>query len=186
MEYKKEEIRWQISVPIFKNTVILKQLSLAIGIPFGLLFIVIGIISGFSIYTLYAFALITGVLILTWLLLIVLWGGKYKAEFILDHKGALCRTQTKQAKKNWITNSLTIVIGFLTGKAAVSGAGLLSQSHQASFLKWSRVRKVRYKPKSNTILLWGPLTEHIGIFCTRENYSQVEKAIMDFTKHLNN
>ena len=31
---------WSISVPIFRNLVILKQLGLAIGIPFGLLAII--------------------------------------------------------------------------------------------------------------------------------------------------
>lgn len=47
-----EEVSWQISVPIFRNTVILKQLGLAIGIPFGVVALVIGLTSGKSIYTL--------------------------------------------------------------------------------------------------------------------------------------
>ncbi len=61
-------VRWEISVPIFKNTVILKQLGLAVGIPFGLVALVIVLVSGISRDTLYALGLMAALLILTWLL----------------------------------------------------------------------------------------------------------------------
>lgn len=184
MQDKEGEIRWQISIPIFKNTIILKQLGFAKGIPFGLVAVFIGLASGCSIYTLYALGLITGLLILTWLLLTVVWGGMYKVEFALDHKGVFCRTQAKQVKKNRIINTLTVVVGLLSSKPATTGAGLLAQSRQEVFLKWNRVTKVKYKPKSHTILLWGGWTEQIGIFCTAENYCKVRDEIMLFTTHL--
>lgn len=184
MRDKKEEIRWQISVPIFKNTIILKQLGFAIGIPFGLVALIIGFTSGRSIYTLYALGLIAALLILTWLLLMVLYRGRYKTEFMLDDNGVSCRTQAKQAKKTRIINALAVVLGLLSGKPAVAGAGMLAQSRQEVFLKWNRVTKVRYKPKSYTILLRGGWTEQIALFCTAENYSQVEHEIMLFTMHL--
>ena len=53
-----EKLQWQISVPIFRNTVILKQLGLAIGIPFGLVVIVVALASGKSVYAIYGLALI--------------------------------------------------------------------------------------------------------------------------------
>ena len=62
-----EKIQWQISVPIFRNTVILKQLGLTIGIPFGLVALVIGLSSGKSVYTLYGLGLIAALLFFTWL-----------------------------------------------------------------------------------------------------------------------
>ena len=93
------KLRWEISVPIFKNTVILKQLGLAVGIPFGLVALVIGLSLGKGTDTLYAFGLIAAVLILAWLLIMAAYRGKYEAEFVLDNRGALCRTQAKQAKR---------------------------------------------------------------------------------------
>ncbi len=57
-----EKIQWQISVPIFRNTVILKQLWIAIGIPFGLVALVIGLASGKSVYALYGLGLIAALL----------------------------------------------------------------------------------------------------------------------------
>lgn len=32
-----DELTWELRVPIFKNSLILKQMGLAIGIPFGAL-----------------------------------------------------------------------------------------------------------------------------------------------------
>lgn len=118
-------IRWQISMPIFKNPVILRQLAVALGIPIGLVALIIGLSSGKGTDTLYALGLIVVVLVLAWLFIMAAYQGKYEAEFILDNKGALFRTQAKQAKKNRVINTLTVVLGLFTGRSAVAGAGLL-------------------------------------------------------------
>lgn len=176
MSDMQETVRWEISVPIFKNTV-LKQLGLAIGIPFGLVALVIVLVSGRSQDALYALGLVTGLLFLTWLLIMVAYRGKYEAEFVLNGKGILCRTQAKQAKKNWVVNTLTMILGLLSGKPAASGAGMLAQSRQKVFLRWNRITKVKYKPKSHTILLRGGWTENIALFCSEENYEQVKAFV---------
>jgi len=178
------KIEWRISVSIFKNTVILKQLGLAIGIPFGLITLVI-VLSGRSRDALYALGLVAALLILTWLFIMTVYRGKYEAEFVLDQKGALCRTQASQARKNRIVNALTVVLGLLSGKPAAAGAGILAQSRQDVFIRWNGVTKIRCKPKSCTILLRGSWTEQIALFCTRENYYAVEQFIAIKTKHLN-
>lgn len=179
-----ENMQWQISIPIFKNTVILKQLGIAIGIPFGLVALVIGFASGKSVYVLYGLGLIGALLFFTWLFIMAVYRGKYEAEFVLDDKGALCRTQAKQANKNRIVNALTLVLGLLSGKPAAAGAGMLAQSRQEVFLKWNRVTKVKYKPKSHTILIRGGWTEQIALFCAAENYLQIEREVMLRTAHL--
>ncbi len=179
-----EKIQWQISVPIFRNSLILKQLGLAIGIPFALVALIIGFVSGKSVYTLYGLGLIAALLFLAWLLTMAIYRGKYEAEFVLDDKGVLCRTQAKQAKKNRIVNSLTVMMGLLYGNPTAAGAGLLAQSRQEVFLKWRRVSKVKYRPNSLTILLWGGWAEQIALFCTQENYSRTEHEIILRTSHL--
>jgi len=172
-----ESARWEISVPIFKNTVILKQLGLAVGIPFGLVALVIVIVSGISRDTLYALGLIAALLILTWLFITAAYRGKYEAEFVLDGKGVLCRTQAKQARKNRIINTLALIFGLLSGRPAAAGAGVLAQSRQQVFLRWNRITKVKYKSQSYTILISGGWTEQIALFCTDENYEQVEAFV---------
>jgi len=181
MRDMQEAIRWEISVPIFKNTVILKQLGLALGIPFGLVALVIVLISGRSRDTLYALGFIAALLILTWVLIMVAYRGKYETEFVLDQKGVLCRTQARQAKKNRVINTLAVIFGLLSGRAAIAGAGMLAQSRQEVFLRWNRVTRVKYKPQSCTILLCGGWTEQIALFCTPENYAWVEDFVRQKT-----
>lgn len=178
MDKMSGKIQWNISVPVFKNAVILKQLGIAVGIPFCLVILMISLMSGKSIYTLYGLGLMGTLLLLTWLFIMAVYGGRYEVEYILDDQGVLCRTQARQAKKNRIINFLTVLLGFLSGKPAVSGAGLLAQSRQEVFLKWNRVKKITYKPGSHIILLRGGWTENIALFCTKENYSVVKQFVM--------
>lgn len=172
-----EAVRWEISIPIFKNTVILKQLGLAIGIPFGLVALAIVLVSGRHRDTVYVLELVAALLILTWLFIMTVYRGEYEAEFVLDGKGVLCRTQARQAKKNRTVNALTVIMGLFSGKSAVAGAGILVQSRQEVFLRWDRVTKVKYNPKSRTILLWGGRTENIALFCADENYEVIEAFV---------
>ena len=176
-----EAVHWEISVSIYKNTVILKQLGLAIGIPFGLVALIIAISSKGSRDTLYALGLIAALLILSWLLIMVVYRGKYEVEFVLDNNGALCRTKARQAKRNRVINSLTVILGLLTSKPTVAGAGLLAQSRQEVFIRWSNVTKVKYKPQRQTVLIHSGWTEHIALFCTQDNYVLVERLIRQIT-----
>ncbi|MEA5059567.1 hypothetical protein SDC9_191194 [bioreactor metagenome] len=175
---KQSVLHWKISVPIFKNSVILGQLAIAIGVPFGIVGLFIGIVSNGSVYTLYAFALILALFLLTWLFIMALYGGRYMAEFILDDKGVCCKTQEKQAKTNRLLNSITVVLGVLSGKPAVAGAGMLAQARQETRLPWSRIRKASFRPASHTILLQGGCTEKIAVFCTKKNYDQVAGFVL--------
>ncbi len=184
MSDMQEAIRWEISVAIFKNALIVKQLGLSIGIPFGLIALAIGLTSGKSIYTLYALGFIAALLLLTWLFILAAYRGKYDAAFVLDQKGVGCRTRAGQAKRNRIINALTIALGLLSGKPSTAGAGALAQARQDVFLGWNRVTKVRYRPKSRAILLRGGWTEQLALFCTEDNYARVEREVMLHTKHL--
>ncbi len=179
-----EKIEWSIDVPIFKNSLILKQLGLAIGVPFGLLLVFFFIISKPEdrIYTFYAFGLILLLFFLTYLFIMFLYKGKYSVSFCLDGEGIQSFTQTAMAKKNKIVNGLTLGLGLLAGKPSVAGAGMLANSKQSLGLKWINVQKVQYIPRQNTILVRGSLMENIGIFCTPDNYPMVQEFIKDKLK----
>lgn len=173
-----QEIRWEIGVPIFRTSVIVKQLGLAIGIPFGLVTLYLVIMSGRSRETLYALGSIGALFLLTWLLIMAVHRGRYEAEFVLDQKGAVCRTQARQAKKNRIINALAVLLGLLSGKPAAAGAGLLAQSRQEVFLPWSRITEVKCKPRKLVVLLRCGWTERLVLFCTQDNYEQVKNFVL--------
>lgn len=171
------KIEWSISVPIFKKSIILKQLGVAIGIPFGLLIIVLLFATKASLYTFYALGLLAVLFLFTYLLIRILWGGMYDVAFVIDSKGIRCYTQRGQARKNRILNGVTVILGLLSGKPAVAGAGFLAQSGQNVLVKWNNIRKVRCDPKGLVITIKGGFAEQIAIFCTTENYIEVETLL---------
>ena len=174
----KQEISWNISVPIFRNSIILKQIAIAIGIPFGAVGLIIAITSGASRDTFYAIGLIAALMLFTWIFIMAVYRGRYEAEFVLDEKGVTCRTQEKQRKKNRIINTLTVILGFISGKPAVSGAGMLAQSGQKVFIRWKDVRKLKTDSKGKSIYIKGNFMEQIAVFCTDSNYKEAVEFAM--------
>lgn len=174
-----KNLEWSINVPIFKHSVILNQLGIAIGIPFGLLLIFLLIISKpeYRIYTIYAFGTILLLFFLTFLFIMIVYKGQYSVSFTLDDVGIQTFTQSDTEKKNRIVNGLAISLGLLSGKPTISGAGLLANSKQSVSIKWKNIKQVRYKSKQKTIILRSSPMENIAVFCTDENYSIVEAYI---------
>ena len=170
MIYKdSDKISWTIRVPILRNRVILKQLGFAIGIPFGLLIIFLLIIKAF-----YGVGLIAILFLLTFLFIIIVWGGKYDVGFEIDNSGIRSFTLENQAKRNKILNALTVVAGLISGKPVVAGAGLLAQSQQDVLIKWKRIKRVKYMPLRQVIMINAGFAENIALFCKNDNYDEVE------------
>lgn len=168
---------WSRQVPIFCNSTILGQLAVALGIPFGLLCAMLLVLGRGSIYTWYALGLVAALFLVTSLFIMLVYGGKYHVEYVLDSKGILSRTQPRQARKNRIVNSLTVGLGVLSGKPGAAGAGMLAASRQSVSLSWRRIRKVKYKPRGKVIIVRGGPMERIALFCGPDNYHEVERLL---------
>src|SRR5665647_442569 len=166
------QLEWTISVPILRNSIILKQLGIAIGIPFGILLLFL-----LSVQAFYGVGLIAILFLLTYLFIRIVWGGNYEVGFELDKTGIRNYTMKKQARKNRIINTLAVVLGLFSGKPAVAGAGILAQSRQEVSMKWKNIKKVKYLPQKQAVLLKGGFTENIAVFCTQMNYAEVEAFI---------
>jgi len=167
-----DRMEWTISVPILRNAIILKQLGIAIGIPFGILLIFL-----VSVEAYYGVGLIAVLFLLTYLLSKIVWGGNYEVGFELDKTGIRSYTMKSQAGRNRIINTLAVVLGLFSGKPAVAGAGILAQSRQEVTMKWNNIRKVKYLPQKQAVLLRGGFLENIAVFCTPANYPEVETFI---------
>ncbi len=176
------KMEWSVKVPIFKNVIILRQLGVAIGIPFGILILVIIAITKEIRDTLYALGLILALFILTFLFIQIVYRGNYELSYLINADGIYSYTQGKQNKKNNIINLLTVIMGFLSRQPTVAGAGVLAGSRQKVMIRWKNIKKVKYDPKSHTILVFAGLGETIGVFCTKENYRAVENLIKNQSK----
>ena len=175
-----DRLQWETSVPIFRNTIILKQMAIAIGIPFGL---VIGILliasrgEGAREYSFYGLALIAAAFGLAYLVIMIAYGGKYQVGFVLDRAGVQCYTCEKQARRNRVINGLTVMLGILTHRPAAAGAGILAASRQSTSLKWRDMRETKFYPRQFTVILHGGFAQQIAVFCTPDNYGVVEAFI---------
>ncbi|MDN5323692.1 MAG: hypothetical protein PWQ67_2146 [Clostridia bacterium] len=181
-----KKIQLEIYVPLFKNPFILKGLAIAIGIPFGTLITVIIILTKGDIMgtdAKYALFLIGVLFVLTYITVMVVYGGKYAPGFIIDENGITNYTQESQTKKNKIINTILIIFGLYGGNLTAAGTGLIAQSRQVRRISWKAIRKVKYYPKQHTIIIRGALTEKIAIFCSKENYAQVEAVIKEKVQH---
>ncbi len=175
-------VQWQNAVPIFRNTVILQQLGLAIGLPFGLLTVVLLLTGRGQQDTWYALGLIALLLVGTVLMILLLYHGRYEVQFTLDQKGALECSAPRWAKRSRAVNTATVVLGALSGKPAVMGAGVLAQQGQQVFLQWSHIETVTLHPKSNTILLRSGWMQPLALFCTAANYPAVQQFVKSHVK----
>jgi hypothetical protein len=174
-------LQWATSVPIFRHPVIVRQLCLAIGLPFGILVGVLCLVADDLQSLTYPLVLIGSLFFLTWLFIMVVWRGRYEVECILNGSGVRCRTQKSQARTNRIINGLTVFLGLLSGKPTVAGAGMLAQSRQDQTIRWKNIRKVRRYPKIHTILVHGGFAEHLALFCTPDNYQDVDDVVREQT-----
>jgi len=172
-------MEWNISVPIFTTPVIVKQMAVAIGIPFGIVILFLLVMSDDEdrIYALYGVGLILMLLFLTFVLILLIYGGRYTAQFIVSGKGIGCYTYGRQRKINRFLNGLTVFLGLIGKNPTAAGAGMLAQSRQSIFLPWKEVKKVKYRKKQKTIILCGGFGRNIAVFCTTENYEAVEEAV---------
>lgn len=176
------KLHWQISVPIFKNRVILKSIGLAVGIPFAIVIGVILLSAGADAG--YALLLIGLLFILTFLLLMILYGGRYAPGFIIDDTGITNYTQSKYARRSDKVNKIAVLLGALSANPTVAGAGLIAQSKQTVRIRWKNIKKAKYDPKRYTIMISGGFTEKMAVFCTQENYEQVLVIIKEKTSHI--
>lgn len=167
-----DELNWSIRIPLLKNRVIRNQLSLAIGIPFGILCIVLLAVEAYS-----GLAMVGGALVLGFLLVFLIFRGTYDVEFALDDKGITCETQSKQKKRVRRMAAATAVMGMLAGNPTTVATGMMAEARTKEKLLWKRIRKVKYLDRQSTILLRAGFGESIAVFCTEENYKQVAAVI---------
>lgn len=70
-------LEWKNRVSIFRNSLILKQLGIAIGIPFGILIIILFVLRGDLRYKIYGIGLIAALFVCTWLFVIIVYRRPY-------------------------------------------------------------------------------------------------------------
>jgi hypothetical protein len=177
-------IQWEIRVPIFRNRFILQGLTMSLALPLGILIALL-------IFTYGedkrpndlndALALIAMFFVLTALLVLALYGGRYAPGFLVDGDGVFNYTRAKHPRKSKLLNTLLILLGLFRGNLSAADTGLIAQSRLVMNIPWKHVTRVRYYPKHQTILVQGAFSEKMALFCTKANYTQVERMVREYS-----
>nr|WP_321496595.1 hypothetical protein [uncultured Methanolobus sp.] len=190
-----KDIEWDIDVSILTNKFILNELLKALGIAALITAAIVGLITLPSVLSgdyhssssnardaKYALILIGALFFFTALFIFAYYGNKYMLTYNLDSKGVQTITRENQKAKNSKINFLLIFAGLLTGNPTAAGTGLLAASHQNQDIKWKKVKKATFYPKSKTIALKAGFGEKSIVFCTPQNYDSVEQYIKNMCK----
>ncbi len=187
VNHTEDIISWDIDVSLLTNKHIAKQIvlvfSLAILFTITIIFL-IELFSGsitpdFLIALAKIFLLLTAIItVLTILGVFLAMGNRYSYTFTLDpQKGISERPQTRQRSKNFIINSLLVLLGLLAKNPTAAGTGILSQSRQEQFVNWKSINAIKTDPRNRAITLKRNRRTLMVVFCHPDNYETVAGLI---------
>ena len=170
-----KKIVWEKQIPLFSNTVVVKQLAMVIIIPafFIMIFLVFldpdMIVEAFMVFVL-LLAIFTVLSVIAMGMIHAATRGGLSATFSLDDKGMYYDA----GKNSRALNRLTLLGGLVAGYPALLGGSMINISRESESMAWSDVGKITAYDSQKTIVAYRKsLISPIGLFCTGENYEEV-------------
>lgn len=149
-----KDVNYTLRISPFKQKIILRQMALAIGLPFGSLIILMILLRAW-----YGLALVTVLLILSSIFVTLVYG-RYGMHYSINKDGITAEPDLKQAKTNRTLNALTLFAGIYAKSPTVAGAGVLANANQHQMFEWSSIKMIIQKRdhfeiihKNNSILI---------------------------------
>ncbi|AFA50016.1 zinc ribbon domain-containing protein [Acetobacterium woodii] len=179
--------QWMYEYSFWKNPAVLittyKVLLIAGSFPAGLMF-VLTLEAGIG-PALKAFFTVIGItcgilMVLAtfgYLLLGLLYGGKYYVLFKMDERGIHHIQLAKQFKKAQAMGFLTALIGLSGGNISAAGAGLMGATKQSLYTSFKKVKSVKINSKRHTIYLNESLTRN-QIYADKEDFQFIKDYIL--------
>ena len=168
------ELTWVARLPLARDPVFIRQMSLVFVVPLVVLGLLMAIISWpldmQSVGMVLKVVLVTGGVMLV-LYAIVIFGvlrGCQEIRYTLDEKGV--HEETAGPLKYMNIVKLLLV---LSGKPTFAGIGLMAQGPKSERTTWKRVQEVVPDPQAKTITLRKGRADLTVIHCTEGNYEQV-------------
>ena len=186
--------RWTYEKSLFKDPSIFLLICKVLFIPFLIIFIFVNLVSigsgdffpdGFlnnlKIFGI-VFLVLAALTVVSFLIYAGIMGGKYIVDFEMDEKGINHIQTPSQAKKAVKLGKVTSLAGSYAGRPAFTGAGIGAQRTEM-YSDFSKVRKVKFYPKRNTIKVNG-LLNHNQVYTSPEDFSFVSDYIISHCTNL--
>lgn len=181
MSKQQPEFSWEIDFPLITNSLVLSAWFKAMGAAYLVIMIILGtILLGTgevadlpALAGIFALVMI-GVAFAGLLIMLVVFGNRFKARFTLTDKGIRYEGIDTRARA---LARITVVTGAIGGSPRTAGAGLLAVSNERVDLAWSGAFEARYHPKQRTIAIRNQWRDLLHLYCTEENYEQVKQRV---------
>lgn len=183
----KSDIVWETDLRLFSREMLLSWTKVMI-ITLGVMALILGMAmvpsegwkAILNILPMLA-TLVAGLWALGLLVMALVFRGRYRVRYTVSDQGIRLETLSTVAKK---ANRLAIVLGALSGKPGLAGAGLISTTQETQEVKWKGRFHMAQSPSRQTIALKGPWRNLMLVQCTAENYAQVAARITaELDKH---
>jgi hypothetical protein len=122
-------------------------------------------------------AVLAGIGLAILLVMLVLFGNRFQARFVLDRDGVVWESRSKMGA--WGSRA-AVVTGAMAGKPGLAGAGLLAQARSSISLCWPEVKRVRLHPRLCVISLMNRWRVVLRLYCTPLNYEEVRNAVLTY------
>lgn len=158
--------RWVYEFNMFKSMALLGTILKIFGILCGVLWLVMGISSGFDEFgslTLTMLAILGGICVLaviSYLIVAAMNGGKYCVLFEMDNAGLKHIQLPRQFKKAQVAGWIAMLAGVLSGNPVTTGAGILAAARNSLYSDFSRVRNIKPDPAHNIIKVNAPTSKN--------------------------
>lgn len=192
--YPDGKYHWAYEFHLLKNPTVLgdvyKVLGMAVIITAILIFLIGAFADGLDWESLIFFFKLVGIMagifavlgILGYLLYAALNGWKYVINFTMDENGVEYKVSNKAAKKAKTIGGITALLGLLSGRPGVIGAGLLSASHTSLSSDFDTVKQVVGKRRWNLIKV-NEKFEKNRVYAKDEDYDFVYDFICSHCKN---
>lgn len=174
-------LTWEVKFPLLTNPHIVKAWVKFIGVAYlfcmlilGPVFIATGEMESLATLGLIFLAVISGMMLAGFLIMLVIFGNHSHAKFVLSEKGVSYESVDKKART---LSRMAAAAGGLMGSPAAAGAGLLSISQERVRLDWAAVFEAQYDERHYTIRLRNQYRDLLHLYCTPETYDAARDIV---------
>jgi len=175
------ELSWEINFPLITNTLVVAAWLKAMGATYlvamlilGTVFIGTGDTADLPMLGGIFALVVIGVAVVGLLIMLLVFGNRFKARFTLSDKGIRYEGVDTRART---LARIAVVAGAIAGSPRTAGAGLLAVSNERVDLVWSGAFEARYHPKQRTIVIRNQWRDLLHLYCTEQNYEQVKQRV---------
>lgn len=169
------DLYWGKKAPVIGSSIVVKQLTIALGIGFLFVLVILFIVSPTAamaaapiVLVVFLFMLVMG-LIIAAAMQFFTKGGPYM-EYAVTSKGVGYRAGDELNA----LNTLTLLGSALGGSLSGTGGSLMNIARQMDFMEWDEIRSVTGYSRDKSVLFYRKaLVNPFAFFCTPEIFEKV-------------